>query len=149
MPLPRASLYAQGEDVHVAVWPGNLRNTRDITCFLAREGRSFVISASGLMHRDWIDKTLPHSDAIIDGARSLENGWLADGGSCIAGPDGEWLVEPIVEREALAWADLEPAFIDRERQNFDPAGHYARPDVTRLVVDRRRQSTAEFEDSDS
>jgi nitrilase len=35
MPLPRAALYAQSEDLHVAVWPGSARNTRDITSFPA------------------------------------------------------------------------------------------------------------------
>ena len=49
MPLARAALYAQGEDVHVAVWPGSARNTSDITQFIAKEGRSYVLSASGLM----------------------------------------------------------------------------------------------------
>jgi nitrilase len=34
----------------------------------------------------------------------------------------------------------------RERQNFDPAGHYARPDVTRLKVNRHRQKTVNFKD---
>jgi hypothetical protein len=42
MPLSRAALYAQGEDLHVALWPGNRRNTADTTRFLAREGRSDV-----------------------------------------------------------------------------------------------------------
>ncbi|NND44279.1 MAG: carbon-nitrogen hydrolase family protein [Xanthomonadales bacterium] len=146
MPLPRASLYAQGENVHVAAWPGNLRNTNDITRFLAREGRSFVISASGLMHRDWIDAELPHAQQILDGLGDNGSGWMADGGSCIAGPDGEWVIEPVTGEEALRYADLELDAVYRERQNFDPAGHYSRPDVTRLVVDRRRQSTAHFED---
>jgi nitrilase len=146
MPLPRSSLYAQGENIHVAAWPGSRRNTHDITRFMAREGRSFVISASGLMHRDWISPGLPHSARIIEGLDDNASGWLADGGSCIAGPDGEWIIEPQTETETLQYADLKLNDIYRERQNFDPAGHYSRPDVTRLVVDRRRQSTAEFED---
>jgi len=47
MPLPRAALYAQGEDLHVAVWPGGIHNTRDITWYIALESRSYVASVSG------------------------------------------------------------------------------------------------------
>ena len=142
MPLPRAALYAQGENVHVAAWPGSRRNTDDITRFLAREGRSYVISVAGLMHRDWIAPTLPCAEDM----RARAPAWMADGGSCIAGPDGSWVLEPRTECEFLACADLELEAIYRERQNFDPAGHYSRPDVTQLTVDRRRQATAEFRD---
>jgi len=142
MPLPRAALYGQGENLHVAVWPGSRRNTEDITRFIARESRSFVISVSGMMHADWISADIPHSEAI----RSAANGWLADGGSCLAGPDGKWIIEPQVGEEGIFYADLEFEQVARERQNFDPAGHYSRPDVTRLKVNRKRQKTVIFND---
>ena len=142
MPLPRAALYGQGENLHVAVWPGSRRNTEDITRFIARESRSYVISVSGMMHADWISADIPHSEAI----RSAANGWLADGGSCIAGPDGNWIIEPQVGEEGIFYADLEFEQVARERQNFDPAGHYSRPDVTRLKVNRKRQKTVIFKD---
>lgn len=142
MPLPRASLYAQGENVHVAVWPGSVRNTQDVTRFIARESRSYVLSVSSLMHADWITDAIPHAARVKQAAA----GWMADGGSCIAAPDGQWLLEPQTGVEGLFSADLDMDMIRRERQNFDPAGHYSRPDVTRLVVDRTRQSTAEFKD---
>jgi nitrilase len=142
MPLPRAALYAQGENLHVAAWPGSLHNTDDITRFMAREGRSYVLSVSGLMHRDWIPRELPHAADISAAAPE----WMANGGSCIAGPDGQWVLEPRTETEFLACAELELHRVYRERQNFDPAGHYSRPDVTRLEVDRRRQATVSFED---
>ena len=142
MPLPRSALYAQGENVHVAVWPGSIRNTRDITRFIARESRSYVLSVSSLMHADWITDSFPHASLVKEAA----SGWMTDGGSCIAGPDGEWLLEPQVENEALLSAELDLNMIRRERQNFDPSGHYARPDVTRLHVDRTRQKTVVFED---
>jgi len=140
MPLPRAALYGQGENVHVAVWPGSIRNTQDITRFIARESRSYVISVSGMMHKDWIPDSLPYA---ADMQKAAE-GWLADGGSCIAGPDGQWVVEPQVGHEGLFYAELSLKTVARERQNFDPAGHYSRPDVTRLKVNRKRQKTTKF-----
>lgn len=142
MPLPRSSLYAQGENVHVAVWPGSIRNTRDITRFIALESRSYVLSVSSLMHADWISDSFPHAERV----KAAASGWMTDGGSCIAGPDGEWVIEPQVKKEALLTADLSLELIRRERQNFDPSGHYARPDITRLKVDRRRQKVARFKD---
>jgi len=142
MPLPRAALYGQGENLHVAVWPGSRRNTEDITRFIARESRSFVVSVSGMMHADHIPQGLPHGDAIRAGA----SGWMADGGSCVAGPDGHWLLEPQVGEEGLFHVELALENVIRERHNFDPAGHYARPDVTHLEVDRRRQKTTHFKD---
>jgi predicted amidohydrolase len=78
--------------------------------------------------------------------RKAASGWLADGGSCIAAPDGSWLVEPQTEAEGVFSAELDLDMVRRERQNFDPVGHYSRPDVTRLHVDRRRQSTVDFID---
>lgn len=137
MPLVRASLYALGEDLHVAVWPGSLRNTIDITRFIAREARSYVISASGIMRKRDFPEDTPHLDLILNSSEDF----LANGGSCIAGPDGAWVVEPVVEEEKLITVTIDHKQIRAERQNFDPAGHYSRPDVTRLIVNRKRQNT--------
>jgi len=142
MPLARAALYGQGEDLHCAVWPGGEHNTAMITRFIALEGRSYVISAGGLMRPEDFPSDTPHLNKILEGAPDF----LANGGSCIAGPDGEWVVEPVVNEERLILADLDHQRIRQERQNFDPAGHYSRPDVTRLVVNRKRQSTLQLED---
>lgn len=67
-----------------------------------------------------------------------------DGGSCIAGPDGKWLIEPVVGREEIIVAELDPGMVRRERQNFDLSGHYARPEVLELRVDRRRGAAVRF-----
>jgi nitrilase len=142
LPLARAALYAQGEDLHVAIWPGSLRNTEDVTRFIAREGRSFVVSVSGLMRKSDIPDDLPRAAMLRDTADEV----MANGGSCIAAPNGEWLLEPEVDVESLRIAELDHRRVLEERQNMDVAGHYSRPDVTRLHVDRRRQSTADFSD---
>ena len=141
MPLPRAALYAQGENLHVAVWPGSEHNTKDITRFIARESRSYVISVSSLMTWKDFPKHTPHLDRILAKGPKV----FANGGSCIAGPDGEWIVEPVVSSEGLIYATLDVDRVYQERQNFDPVGHYSRPDVTKLLVNRDRQSTLSFD----
>ena len=142
MPLPRAALYGQGEDLHVAVWPGSDHNTKDITRFIARESRSFVISVSSLMQKSNFPKETPHFDKIIKSAPDT----LVNGGSCIAGPDGEWILEPVINKEGIFYETLDFSRVLEERQNFDVAGHYSRPDITKLHVNRDRQSTVSFED---
>ncbi|MEM6843602.1 MAG: carbon-nitrogen hydrolase family protein [Bacteroidota bacterium] len=143
MPLPRAALYAQGEDVHVAVWPGSQRNTQDITRFIAQEARSYVISVSGLMRNLDIPDGVPQAERI----RENSEDFLTDGGSCVAAPDGKWLLEPQVGEEGLYTAMLDYQKVREERQNFDPSGHYSRPDVTQLTVNRERQSVLKIKDS--
>jgi nitrilase len=142
LPLPRAALYAQGEDLHVAIWPGNQRNTEDITRFIAREGRCYVVSVSGLMRKDDIPDGLPEAELLRNTADEV----MADGGSCVAAPTGEWVLEPETDSESLRIAELDHRLVLEERHNLDVVGHYSRPDVTKLLVDRRRQSTAEFSD---
>ena len=142
LPLARAALYAQGEDLHVAIWPGSLRNTEDITRFIAREGRCYAVSVAGLMRKSDIPGTIPHAALLLGAADEV----MADGGSCIAAPTGEWLLEPETGAESLRIAELDHRIVLEERQNLDVAGHYSRPDVMQLLVNRRRQSTVEFSD---
>jgi nitrilase len=142
LPLARASLYGQGEDLHVAVWPGSKRNTEDITRFIALEARSFVISVGGLMTIKDFPEGTPYRNEIVRNAVDP----LTDGGSCMAGPDGSWILEPVVSREGLFTASMDFNRVLEERQNMDVAGHYSRPDVTKLILNRERQSTLKTED---
>jgi nitrilase len=142
MPLVRSTLYAQGEDLHIALWPGSVRNTSEITRFIAKESRSYVISVSSLLHKRDIPSSLPIADEMM--AKSEQ--WLADGGSCIAGPNGEWILAPIPYEEGLFVQTLSHQPIMEERQNFDPSGHYSRPDVLQLTVNRERQKLVNFKD---
>lgn len=142
MPLSRTALYAQGEDLHIAVWPGGDDLTRDITRFIAKENRSYVLSVSGIMRPEDFPADTPSLEEILSDGEAI----LANGGSCIAGPDGEWLIPPVTDSEALLVADIDHCRVRGERQNFDPTGHYSRPDVTSLTVNRKRQGLASFED---
>ena len=140
MPLVRSALYGLGEDFHIAIWPGNLHNTTDITRFIAKESRSYVLSVSGLMRKEDIASSLPHADLILKNCPPV----LANGGSCLAAPDGSWMIEPQPPVEQLFVATIDHERVRQERQNLDVSGHYARPDVVRLTVDRRRQSNLDL-----
>lgn len=141
MPLARTALYAGGEDLHVSVWPGSTRLTEDITRFVAREGRVFSLAAGALVSTDDVPPDFPLYEELVEAGGVHQNG-----GSAIAGPDGRWIVEPVADEERLVIADLDLTVVAEERQNFDVTGHYARPDVLHLHVDRRRQQTVTFED---
>jgi nitrilase len=78
----------------------------------------------------------PHYNLIVEKAPRI----LANGGSCLAGPDGEWIVEPVINKEALIVETIDFNRVLEERQNFDPSGHYSRPDVTQLLLNRERLS---------
>lgn len=141
LPLARAALYAQGESLHVSVWPGGLHNTQDLPAFIAKESRSYVIACSGLLRASDVPADTPDRDLILsDGAKILSNG-----GSTLVAPDGTFLIDPVVDTEALIVAEIDAATVRGERQNLDQAGHYARPDVLRLSVNRRRQSLVDFD----
>lgn len=134
MPLARAALYQEGEELHVSIWPGSPELTRDISRFTAREGRVFVLAASGVMHGRDVPAGFPLRDQWIQ----TDDQVLNRGGSRIIAADGQELAaleEPV---EGIIYADLDLAILRRERQNFDPSGHYNRPELLRLEVDRTR-----------
>lgn len=142
MPQARHALYAQGEELHVSVWPGNPRNTEDIARFLAKEGRVFSLAANGLISLSDVPTDFPLYDELC--AAGVTD--YCRGGSAVAAPDGSWVVEPVVGQERLVVADLDLRRVAEERQSFDPTGHYSRPDVFSVQVDRRRLEAARFTD---
>ena len=118
---------------------------RTKTFFINKNGskfnaRSFVVSVSCLMKKSNFPANTPYIEEILK--NSPDN--LANGGSGIAGPDGEWIIEPIVDKEGVFSCELNLNRVFEERQNFDPVGHYSRPDVTQLIVNNDRQTSVKL-----
>lgn len=132
MPLARFAMHAQGEQVHVAVWP----DTPDVHHLASRsyafEGRCYVLCAGQYLPLSAVRSDVPSYDAIA--ALAGDDGVLLAGGSGVIGPDGSWIAGP-ADGETIVYAELDLSAIAAEQQALDVAGHYNRPDVFRLLVD--------------
>lgn len=141
MPLARTALYAQGAEVHVAAWPGSPGASHDVSRFIAREGRMFVVSSGAVLHAEHVPEHFALRDALL-----AEGDRFSSGGAIIVAPDGTVLAEAEPDDDCLLTADLDLGLVREQRHNFDPTGHFARPDVFDLTVDRRRSTSVVFED---
>jgi nitrilase len=125
MPLARAALYEAGLDIYLAPTADDSESWLESVRHIAREARAFVLSCSVYQRAS----SYPDGVPIADGPDLLGRG-----GSAIVGPNGEYLAGPLWDEEGVLLADLDPELLFAERQRFDAAGHYSRPDVLRLQV---------------
>ena len=143
MPLARYSLYSNGEQVHTSLWPG-LSETSLLACrTMAFEGRTFVVASGSYLMKDMIPGDLEIQDQLNDLPDILFRG-----GSCIVGPDGSFLADPVYDQETIVYADIDFARIYEEKQTLDVVGHYARPEVFKLNINRTEQSSTVINEND-
>jgi nitrilase len=128
MPLARFALYESGVEIYVASTADDADLWQATLVHIARESRAFVISPCHFQRAEAYPADFPLREEI-DGL-----GLIGRGGSAILAPDGSYLAGPAYGEETILYADLDPAVLDAERQRFDPAGHYHRPDVLSLRV---------------
>jgi len=139
MPLARYALYAQGEQVHASLWP-NAGETFLLACrHMAFEGRLFVIVSCSYLTK----AMLPADFELMKEMESFPE-VLSSGGSAIIGPDAKYLAGPVYNCETVLYADIELEQIIEEKQSLDVVGHYSRPEVFTLHVDRREMTSAAF-----
>ena len=132
MPLARFSLYESGVEIYLAPTADDGDDWQSTLVHIARESRAFVVAPAHFQRAGSYPDDFPLKDEIA----SLDV--LGRGGSAILAPDGSYLAGPLYDEEGILYADLEPQRLDEERQRFDPAGHYHRPDVLELKVTPRR-----------
>jgi len=132
MPLLRAAMYAKGISLYLAPTADSHPHWWSTIQHIALEGRCFVLACNQYLPDDEGDEN--------SGERDLK----CKGGSAIVSPMGEFLAGPLQGREGILTVDLDMGLIYEARYDFDPVGHFARPDVFTLIVDERPQKGAEF-----
>lgn len=145
MPLARAAKHATGEDLHFALWPA----VTDLHLLCSRhyafEGQCFVVAAGVHLTRDDV---LEGFDSLTDGdpaARELlasipvERALLRGGGSAIIAPDTSLIAGPAPATRATLRGAIDLTRLADGRLYLDSAGHYSRPDIFELHVDRRER----------
>ena len=128
MPLARMAMHNSGEHIHVAVWPTVHELHQLASRHYAFEGRCFVMAVGLMMAAADLPQELLRGVPLSPG----DEQWVEHGGSAIIGPDSQYVVQPVFDREELIMADLDLMKIDREVMTFDVSGHYARPDLFRF-----------------
>ena len=128
MPLARFALYESGVELYIASTADDGDAWQATLVHIARESRAFVIAPSHFQRASSYPADFPLRDELE--GRDL----LGRGGSAILGPDGAYLAGPLYDEEGILYAQLDPTRLAEERQRFDPAGHYHRPDVLSLSV---------------
>jgi nitrilase len=131
MPLARAALYAQGIDVYLAPTWDNSETWVPTLRHIAREGRTYVLGVTSCLRAADLPADLPGRAALY----GEEDDWLSRGNSAIIGPDGDILAGPLVGEEGILYAEIDTRQAQLAHQQFDPVGHYSRPDAFRLAVD--------------
>jgi len=128
MPLARFALYESGVEIYIAPTADDGDAWQATLVHIARESRAFVVSPCHFQRGPSYPDDFPLKEEIA--------GYdpLGRGGSAILAPEGSYLAGPLYDEEGILYADLDPQRLAEERQRFDAAGHYHRPDVLSLEV---------------
>jgi len=140
MPLARVAMYEQGLDIYVAPTADARDNWQATMKHIALESRCFVLSCNQFVTKDMYPKDLACYDDLKNQPEIMSKG-----GSAIYGPDGNLLAGPLVDKAGILYADLDLSVIPKNRYEFDVVGHYARPDVFRLLVNKEESVREEKE----
>lgn len=144
MPLARYALYSQGVEIYIAPtydsgdgWLGTLQH-------IAREGRCWVINSGVALTRDDIPADFPDRASLYPDTED----WINAGDSAVIAPGGEIIAGPLREEKGLLLTDIDSTRVAPSKRPLDVAGHYSRPDIFTLNVNRQPQSPVIFDAAD-
>lgn len=135
MPLTRQTMHNSGEHIHVAVWPKVHEMLQIATRSYAFEGRCFAVGVGQIMRV----KDIPEELNLPADLKANPEHMLLNGGSCIVGPDGHYVLEPIWDKEGVFVQEVDLNRCIEERMALDVTGHYQRNDVFDLSVNKTRK----------
>ncbi|SMC47610.1 carbon-nitrogen hydrolase family protein [Primorskyibacter flagellatus] len=141
MPLARYALYAQNIDIYVAptwdsgdTWLATMQH-------IAREGGCWVIGCATSLEASDIPTEIPHYEELFPN----RDEWVNPGDAVIYKPFGGVHAGPMHQEKGLLISDIDVSAARSSRRKFDASGHYARPDVFALNVNRIRQAPVTFD----
>lgn len=146
-PLSRYAMFTKREQVHVASWPSfSLYNdfayalgpelNLALSSTYAAEGQCFVIASCGIVTREMLE--------LMQAPCPPEFLRAGGGYAMIFGPDGRPLAAPLPpDQEGILYAEIDLSAIALAKVTADPTGHYARPDVARLLLNEQPMSPVE------
>jgi nitrilase len=144
MPLARYALYSQGIEVYIAPtydsgegWIGTMQH-------IAREGRCWVLCAGVALQRADLPEDFPDLENLYPDGED----WINPGDSVVVAPGGEIVAGPAHREKTWLVVDIDTEKAATAKRALDVAGHYARPDVFSLQVDRSARSPATFIETD-
>jgi len=139
MPLARHAIYSMGTQILATpTWDKSLNWISSLQ-HIAREGGLFIINCCMPLKKDDIPDKYDFKKLY-----QQDKQWINIGNSCIINPKGEIIAGPLEAKEEILYADIDLAQIISSKRIFDVAGHYARPDVFKFVIDRKANNNIEY-----
>jgi nitrilase len=143
MPLARCALYAQGVDIYIAPTYDSGDRWIATTQHIAREGGCWVVGSGCALQAHHIPDIVPGKAELFRNADE----WVNPGDSVIVAPGGKIVAGPMREELGILYADIDLERVGMARRSLDVVGHYARPDIFQLHVNRKPLNPVSFTDS--